>query len=194
MSIDGLDYSAAFRAAIDAARDRLARLVVESDQVAAAAGLLIACFRAGGKVMFCGNGGSAADSQHLAAEFMGRYLKDRDPLPSIALTVDTSALTAIGNDYGYEQVFSRQLRGIGRGGDVLVGISTSGNSGNVVRAFEAAREMGISTLALTGAGGGLLADLADIAIKVPSSRTNEIQEMHIMIGHMLCGFVEDAVC
>jgi D-sedoheptulose 7-phosphate isomerase len=108
--------------------------------------------------------------------------------------VDTSALTAIGNDYGFEQVFSRQLRGIGRPGDVLVGISTSGNSANVVRAFEVAREIGVATVALTGSGGGRIADLADIAIRVPSSRTNEIQEMHIMIGHMLCGFVEEAVC
>lgn len=188
------DYSSLFRAGVEAARDRLGALALESDRVAAAARLLIACFTGGGKVIFCGNGGSAADSQHLAAEFMGRYLRDRDPLPSLALTVDTSALTAIGNDYGYEHVFSRQLRGIGRRGDVLVGISTSGNSGNVVRAFESASEMGISTIALTGAGGGRIADLADIAIRVPSTRTNEIQEMHIMIGHMLCGFVEDAVC
>lgn len=194
MSTVEADYSTKFRAGVDAAKQRLGALALESDRVAEAARLLIDCFTAGGKVMFCGNGGSAADSQHLAAEFMGRYLRDRDPLPSIALTVDTSALTAIGNDYGYEQVFSRQLRGIGRSGDVLVGISTSGNSANVVRAFEVAREIGVATVALTGSGGGRIADLADVAIRVPSSRTNEIQEMHIMIGHMLCGFVEDAVC
>lgn len=194
MSNSEPDYSSLFRSGVEAARNRLGALVRESENVASAARLLIACLRAGGKIIFCGNGGSAADSQHLAAEFMGRYLRDRDPLPSIALTVDTSALTAIGNDYGYEHVFSRQLRGIGRCGDALVGISTSGNSGNVVRAFEVAREMAISTIALTGAGGGRIADLADIAIRVPSARTNEIQEMHIMIGHMLCGFVEDAVC
>ncbi len=194
MSIDRVDYAAMFRAGVASARARLELLELQSEQVAGAARLLIDCFRTGGKVMFCGNGGSAADSQHLAAEFMGRYLRDRNPLPSIALTVDTSALTAIGNDYGYEQVFSRQLRGIGRAGDVLVGISTSGNSANVVRAFEIAREIGVATIALTGSGGGRIVELADVAVRVPSSRTNEIQEMHIMIGHMLCGFVEDAVC
>jgi D-sedoheptulose 7-phosphate isomerase len=177
----------------DSAR-RLAALEAEAPSIAAAAEMLIACFRAGNKVIFCGNGGSAADSQHLAAEFMGRYLKDRKPLPSLSLTVDTSALTAIGNDYGYEHVFSRQLRGIGCRGDVLVGISTSGNSANVVHAFEVAKEHGITCIALTGQGGGKLAALADLAIRVPSGRTNEIQEMHITIGHMLCGFVEEAVC
>jgi len=177
----------------DASR-RLVALEKEAPAIAQAAQMLIDCFRAGRKVIFCGNGGSAADSQHLAAEFMGRYLRDRRPLPSLSLTVDTSALTAIGNDYGYDHVFSRQLRGIGCAGDVLVGISTSGNSANVVHAFEVARELGIGRIALTGQGGGKLAALADLAIRVPSTRTNEVQEMHITIGHMLCGFVEDAVC
>jgi D-sedoheptulose 7-phosphate isomerase len=125
---------------------------------------------------------------------MGRYLRDRKPLPALALTVDTSALTAIGNDYGYEHVFSRQLRGVGRKGDVLFGLSTSGNSANVVQAFTAAKEMGIQTIALTGEGGGKLADMADVAIKVPSDKTNVIQEMHIVIGHTLCGYVEEEVC
>ncbi len=173
---------------------RFAALEAQVSTIAAIADKLIACFRAGGKVLFCGNGGSAADCQHLAAEFMGRYLRDRRPLPSLALTVDTSALTAIANDYGYEHVFSRQLRGIGQRGDVLVGISTSGNSGNVLLAFEVARELGIGTVAFTGEGGGKLAAVADLALRVPSGRTNEIQEMHIVIGHMLCGFVEEAVC
>jgi D-sedoheptulose 7-phosphate isomerase len=173
---------------------RLASLETEAPAIATAADLLIQCFQRGNKVIFCGNGGSAADSQHLAAEFMGRYLRDRKPLPSLSLTVDTSALTAIGNDYGYEQVFSRQLRGIGCAGDVLVGISTSGNSANVVHAFHVAREIGITCISFTGEGGGKLAALADLAIRVPSTRTNEIQEMHITIGHMLCGFVEEAVC
>lgn len=173
---------------------RLNTLESEAPRIAHAAELLIDCFRAGRKVIFCGNGGSAADSQHLAAEFMGRYMRDRKPLPSLSLTVDTSALTAIGNDYGYEHIFSRQLRGIGCPGDVLVGISTSGNSANVLHAFGVAREIGIKCIALTGQGGGKLADAADLAIRVPSARTNEIQEMHITIGHMLCGFVEDAVC
>ena len=176
------------------ARLRLEALEAEAPSVAAAADMLIACFRAGHKVIFCGNGGSAADSQHLAAEFMGRYLKDRKPLPSLSLTVDTSALTAIGNDYGYEHVFSRQLRGIGQRDDVLVGISTSGNSANVVHAFNVAKEIGVRTIAMTGQGGGKLAQLADLVIRVPSTVTNEIQEMHITLGHMLCGFVEEAVC
>ena len=177
----------------DASR-RLQALEAEAPRIAAASDMLIECFRSGHKAIFCGNGGSAADSQHLAAEFMGRYLRDRKPLPALSLTVDTSALTAIGNDYGYEHVFSRQLRGIGVRDDVLVGISTSGNSANVVHAFGVAREIGVRCIALTGQGGGKLAELADLAIRVPSDRTNEIQEMHITIGHMICGFVEEAVC
>lgn len=159
-----------------------------------AAAILAMAVRNGQKVMFCGNGGSAADSQHLAAELMGRYLKDRAPLPAVALTVDTSALTAIGNDYSYAEVFSRQLRGLGRRGDVLVGLSTSGNSENVLRAMAAARELGIATIGLTGRGGGRLRTACDVAICVPADETNHIQEMHIAIGHYLCGFVEDAVC
>jgi D-sedoheptulose 7-phosphate isomerase len=172
---------------------RLQALEAEAPAIAKVADMLIACLRAGGKVMFCGNGGSAADSQHLAAEFMGRYMRDRRPLPALALTVDTSALTAIGNDYGYEHVFSRQLRGIGTRGDLVVGISTSGNSRNVIHAFEVAKEIGVTTVALTGSGGAMAA-MADAAIRVPSTVTNEIQEMHIVVGHMLCGYVENAVC
>lgn len=148
----------------------------------------------GNKVVFCGNGGSAADAQHLAAELMGRFLMDRQPLSSLSLTVDTSALTAIANDYGFETVFARQLRGIGRSGDVLVGMSTSGNSKNVVKAFECARELGISTVAMTGRGGGQMAALADILIAVPHNRTCHIQEAHITIGHMICAMVEEAIC
>lgn len=145
------------------------------------------------KIIFCGNGGSAADSQHLAAEFMGRFLKDRAPLPSIALTVDTSALTAIGNDYGYDQVFARQLRGIGQPGDLLVGISTSGDSANVVRAFRAAQDMGIKTVALTGQNPSNMSELADLTIHAPSTQTNHIQECHITIGHLVCKIVEQAM-
>jgi D-sedoheptulose 7-phosphate isomerase len=145
-------------------------------------------------IIFCGNGGSAADSQHLAAELMGRYLKDRVPLAAIALTVDTSALTAIANDYGYADVFSRQLRGLGRRGDILVALSTSGNSENVLQAVAVARELGIATIGMTGRDGGKLRTACDLAICVPADETNHIQEMHIAIGHYLCGFVEDAVC
>lgn len=145
-------------------------------------------------IIFCGNGGSAADSQHLAAELVGRYLKDRAPLAAIALTTDTSALTAIANDHGYPEVFARQLRGLGRPGDVLVALSTSGNSENVLRAVAAARELGIATIGMTGRAGGKLRAACDLAICVPADETNHIQEMHIAIGHYLCGFVEDAVC
>ena len=145
----------------------------------------------GNKVIFCGNGGSAADSQHLAAELMGRYKFDRPPMPALSLTVDTSALTAIGNDYGYDKVFSRPLKGIGRAGDVLVGISTSGNSKNILDAFEVAKEKGIKTVALTGQSGGKMKEVADICLNVPSDITNNIQEMHIACGHMICGIVEN---
>ena len=162
--------------------------------IAAAAEIMKRSLQSGGKIMFCGNGGSAADAQHLAAELMGRYLKDRAPLPALALTVDTSALTAIANDYSYDEVFARQLRGIGRRDDVLVGLSTSGNSANVVRAIETARDLGIVSLALTGQQGGRMAEIADHVIRAPATRTNSIQEMHIVIGHMLCGFIEEALC
>lgn len=145
----------------------------------------------GNKVIFCGNGGSAADSQHLAAELMGRYKIDRNPMPALSLTTDTSALTAIGNDYGYDFVFSRPLRGIGNAGDVLVGISTSGNSKNIINAFNVARDKGIKTVAFTGATGGAMKDTADIVLNVPSNTTNNIQEMHIACGHMICGIVEN---
>jgi D-sedoheptulose 7-phosphate isomerase len=161
--------------------------------VVAAARMIERCLRDGGKVMFCGNGGSAADAQHLAAELMGRFLVDRAPMASVALTVDSSALTAIGNDYGFEQVFARQVQGLGRTGDVLVGISTSGNSANVVAAFAAAHEIGIRTVALTGGGGGKMGELAELLINAPSLSTPRIQEMHIAIGHTICELVEDAL-
>ena len=148
----------------------------------------------GKKVLWCGNGGSAADSQHLAAELMGRFRRERHPLPSIALTTDTSALTAIGNDYGYEKVFQRQVEGLCLRGDVLVGISTSGNSKNVCAALESAREIGAFTVALTGESGGAMAKIADLTLRVPSRDTARIQEGHILCGHMVCDWVELAVC
>jgi D-sedoheptulose 7-phosphate isomerase len=161
--------------------------------VVAAARVIERALRAGGKVMFCGNGGSAADAQHLAAELMGRFLADRAPMAAIALTVDTSALTAIGNDYGFETIFARQVRGLGRPGDVLVGISTSGNSANVIAAFEAAKALGIETIAMTGAGGGEMALIADHLVNAPALSTPRIQELHIAIGHTICELVEDAL-
>lgn len=165
-----------------------------SDVIDRAAEICIAALQAGGKVIFCGNGGSAADSQHLAAELMGRFLIDRNPLPALALTVDTSALTAIGNDYGYHEVFARQLNGIGAAGDVLFGLSTSGTSRNVVRAFEAAQEKDIRCISMTGERDSPMAEMADLAIRVPSAKTNHIQEMHIAVGHIICGIVEARLC
>lgn len=161
--------------------------------VDSAAVLAIEALRSGGKLMFCGNGGSAADAQHLAAEFMGRFLLERSPWPAIALTTNTSALTAIGNDYGYDAVFVRQLQGLARPGDVLVGLSTSGRSRNVVAAFEAARGLGVATISLTGRDPGPLGALADVALCAPSASTPRIQEMHIALGHAFCEIVESAL-
>ncbi len=144
----------------------------------------------GNKVMFCGNGGSAADSQHLAAEFVGRFQKERAGLPAIALTVDTSILTAVGNDYGYDKVFVRQVEALARPGDMLVGISTSGNSGNVVQAVELAKAKGVFCVGMTAAGGGKLAELCDECLVVPAKVTARAQEMHILIGHILCELVD----
>lgn len=144
----------------------------------------------GNKVMFCGNGGSAADSQHLAAEFVGRFQKERKGLPALALTVDTSILTAVGNDYGYDKVFVRQVEALARPGDVLVGISTSGNSGNVVAAVELAKELGVYCVGMTATGGGKLKALCDECIAVPAQVTARAQEMHILIGHILCELVD----
>ena len=146
--------------------------------------------RNGHKILLFGNGGSAADAQHIAAEFMGRFAMERASLPAIALTTNTSTLTAIGNDYGYESVFSRQVEGIGRAGDLVIGISTSGKSPNVVRGIETAKQMGIKTVVFTGGTGGQLAEISDIALIVPSKNTQRIQETHIMTAHILCELVE----
>ncbi len=144
----------------------------------------------GHKVLFCGNGGSAADSQHLAAEFVGRFQKERKGLAAIALTVDTSILTAVGNDYGYDKVFVRQVEALAQAGDVLVGISTSGNSANVVEAIKLAKEKGLFCVGMTAAGGGKMAQLCDECIAVPAKVTARAQEMHILIGHILCELVD----
>ncbi len=144
----------------------------------------------GGKLMFCGNGGSAADSQHLAAELTGRFIKDRRPLAAVALSTDSSALTCIGNDYSFDEVFARQVAGLARAGDVLIGISTSGNSRNVIRAVEEAKAKGVTVIGFLGRDGGQLKAMVDIAIVVPSNVTARIQESHILIGHTLCGLIE----
>lgn len=157
-----------------------------------AAERLIAVYRGGGKALFCGNGGSAADAQHLAAELVGRFQLERQGLPALALTVNTSVLTAIGNDYSYADVFARQVEALARPGDALVGLSTSGNSANVIEAFRRARTLGLTTIALTGRGGGKLREFADILLDVPSIETPRIQECHTLIGHCLCEAVERA--
>lgn len=151
---------------------------------------IVAAFNRGNKVLFCGNGGSAADAQHLAAEFSGRFYTDRNPLPSEALHCNTSYLTAVANDYGYEFVYSRLLKGMGKEGDILVGLSTSGNSGNIIKAFELARTMGITTVGFTGETGGKMKELSDLLVNVPSNDTPRIQECHITIGHIVCQLVE----
>lgn len=145
----------------------------------------------GHKVLFCGNGGSAADAQHLAAELSGKFYFDRDPLPSEALHCNTSYLTAVANDYGYDEVYARMIKGSGLTGDVLVGLSTSGNSKNILKAFEIARSKGLVTVALTGTTGGLMNGVADFLLNIPSVDTARIQECHIMIGHILCQLVEE---
>lgn len=147
----------------------------------------------GNKVLFCGNGGSAADAQHLSAEFSGRFYYDRPPLPSEALHVNTSYLTAVANDYSYDEVYARIVKGSGHDGDILIGLSTSGNSRNVIRAFEVANEIGMITVALTGEGGGKMKDVVDFLIDVPSADTPRIQESHIMIGHIICEIVETSL-
>ena len=163
------------------------------EAVAKAAEVIEKSFRAGGRVYFCGNGGSAADAQHLAAEFSGKFYIDRDGLPAEALHCNTSYMTAVANDYSYDIVYARMMKGMGRKGDVLVGISTSGNSTNTVKAFEVCRQKGIATIALTGEGGGKMKDLADVLVNVPSKDTPRIQEAHILAGHMICEIVEAAI-
>jgi len=161
-----------------------------AEQIESAADLIERTLRNGRKLMICGNGGSAADSQHLAAEFTGRFVKDRKPLAGLALTTNTSALTSVANDYSFEEVFSRQVTGLGQTGDCLLAISTSGNSPNVIRAVDAARSVGIKSIGLLGREGGQLRGKCDIAIVVSSHTTARIQEAHIFIGHTLCSMVE----
>lgn len=155
--------------------------------------LVISAYQAGNKTLLAGNGGSAADAQHIAGEFVSRFYFDRPGLSSIALTTDTSVLTAIGNDYGYERLFSRQVQAIGNQGDVFIGISTSGNSPNILAALLECKSKGIKTIGLTGASGGKMAGLCDICIQVPSPETPRIQEVHILIGHIICYLVEEEI-
>ena len=163
----------------------------ELDGAVVKASLMISeCLRNGGKLLICGNGGSAADSQHIAAEFTGRFIKDRKPIAAVSLTTDTSALTCIGNDYSFDEIFSRQVHAIGRSGDILLAITTSGNSTNVLAAVEAARSIGMLSIGLLGRDGGNSLKACSHAIVVPSNSTARIQEAHILIGHTICGIVE----
>lgn len=162
-------------------------------EVKSAAKAIIESLKAGGKVLLCGNGGSAADAQHLAAEFSGRFYFDRPPLFAEALHVNTSYLTAVANDYSFDEVFARQVRAMGAKGDVLVGLSTSGNSQNVLRALDVARELGMTTVGLTGEGGGKMKDRCTHLIPIPSQNTARIQELHITLGHVICELVEAAL-
>ena len=155
--------------------------------------LIWEALQAGNKILLCGNGGSAADAQHIAAELVGRYEQERRAFPAISLTTDTSALTALSNDYGYEEIFARQVKALGNSGDVLIAISTSGKSSNVVNAADQARTLGCRTIALTGCSGEPLASRCDLAVVVPSNRTSRVQEAHITIGHLWCEMVDNAI-
>jgi D-sedoheptulose 7-phosphate isomerase len=163
------------------------------DKIVEVAEKCVLLYKGTNKVMLAGNGGSAADAQHIAAELVGRYAFDRASLPSLALTTDTSNLTAIANDYGYDKVFSRQLEGMGQDGDIFIGISTSGNSQNIINAFKVAKNKNILTVALVGKDGGDMAKIADIALVIPSDSTPRIQESHILIGHILCDIIEKEI-
>lgn len=182
--------SSPFASHLEEHRSLFAALDALEPAVERVAQRLALALRTGGKLLFCGNGGSAADSQHLAAEFTGRFIDDRRPLAAIALATDSPQLTCIANDYAFERVFERPLRALGRPGDVLVAISTSGRSANVLRAVQAARETGIATIGLLGRDGGSIAPLADDALIVPCATTARIQEAHIFIGHALCARIE----
>lgn len=186
-------------------RDRIKDLLLESiqvkeellrrniNQIVEITNLVIDCLKKGGKVILFGNGGSASDSQHIAAELIGRFKKDRDALPAIALTANTSIITALANDYGYTKIFAKQIEALGGKNDIVIGISTSGKAKNVLCGVEQAQKMGIKTAALTGADGGELAKLADISLIVPSCVTARIQEAHITIGHIICEIAEETL-
>ncbi len=163
------------------------------DKIQKVALLCVEAFNTKGKVLLCGNGGSASDAQHIAAELSGRFYYDRDPLYAEALHVNTSYVTAVANDYSYDEIYARMVKAAGRRGDVLIGLSTSGNSANVVRAFQEAKKQGMYTVAFTGKGGGKLAEMADFVLKMPSNNTARIQEAHILTGHIICEIIEETI-
>jgi D-sedoheptulose 7-phosphate isomerase len=176
---------------LNAVSNNFKNLDSQIENISLAANLIIDSLKNENKIIFCGNGGSAADSQHLAAELVGRYKLNRDPLSAISLTVDTSAITAIANDFGYDEVFSKQLLGIGKKNDVLYAISTSGKSKSIINAIKVANSLGIRVISLTGKNISTMNELSDITINTPSFDTNHIQEMHIAIGQLICGIVEN---
>ena len=178
---------------LDLISDNFKELKKLSPKIKEAAQSCVECIKNGGKILLCGNGGSASDAQHLSAELVVKYKKVRKAIPAVALTTDTSILTAIGNDIGADFIFARQVEALGNLGDVLIGITTSGNSENVIRAFVTAKSMGIKTILLTGSNCGKINELADILIDVPSKITNNIQEMHIAVGHLICGLIEESI-
>jgi D-sedoheptulose 7-phosphate isomerase len=191
-----MDKRSLIKKNIENALELKTQLLSDSDILACIEHLtdaVINCYKNKGKVLFCGNGGSAADAQHLAAELSGRYYYDRPPLSSEALHVNTSYLTAVANDYSYEQIYSRMIKAIGEPGDVLIGLSTSGNSENVVRALEVAQEKGMTTISFTGEGGGKMKALSQIHLEIPSKDTPRIQECHMLVGHTMCEIVERAL-
>ena len=163
------------------------------EQIQQVANTCIHCYKEGGKILFCGNGGSAADAQHLAAELSGRFYTDRPPLFAEALHVNSSYVTAVGNDYGYAEIYARLVQAMGRKGDILIGISTSGNSPNIIKALETARTIGMVTVGMSGAGGGKMRALCDYLLDMPSTDTPRIQEAHILVGHILCQLVEEGM-
>lgn len=185
--------AAAVGLALAGHRDAVDAVESTAAEISRAADLIASSLGTGGQLLVCGNGGSAADAQHLAAELVGRFLVERQPWPALALSTNTSVVTAIGNDYGFDEVFARQVRAHGHRGDVLLAISTSGSSSNILAAIAAAHERGMSVIGLSGGAGGAMAEHCDVCLTVASSSTPRIQEAHILIAHILCGLVEDAL-
>jgi D-sedoheptulose 7-phosphate isomerase len=193
---DNINYEQRVRKSIEASiavKQLLLQNAALMSDIATVSEGLVASFRKGNKPLLFGNGGSAADAQHIAAEFVGRFAFDRAPLPALALSVNTSAVTAIGNDYGFDLLFARQIEALGRPGDVAIGISTSGNSANVLQGLAAAQRLGLHTVALTGAGGGKMKAAAEYCLCAPSNETPRIQECHILIGHIISELVEETI-
>lgn len=194
--IEHMDSKGVIRKRLEQHRDVIEQILLDEklqDMIAQITETIVTCFKYGGRVYFCGNGGSAADAQHLAAEFSGKFYLERDILPSEALHCNSSYITAVSNDLSFEIIYSRLISGIGKAGDVLIGLSTSGNSVNIVKAFETCHEKAITTVAFTGSDGGRMRELSKLIINVPSTDTPRIQEAHITIGHIICELVEEEI-